>query len=92
MAERVGVPERDFGKANEYNGFALITRNRNDLAPSNSRQRLRPFAGFCRFFWCNGTRNGTRRGKPGGCLGRHSCANLIAAIGLSGRTFRSTMT
>ena len=30
LAERVGVHERDFAKPNVYNGFAFISRNRND--------------------------------------------------------------
>jgi hypothetical protein len=49
-------------KANEFNGFVLMLRNRNELASSNLRRRFRPFAGFCRVFYSNGTRNGTRRG------------------------------
>jgi hypothetical protein len=67
LAERVGVPERVFSKANGINGFALISRNRNDLAASNLRRRFRPFAGICRFSHFNDTRNGTRRET----LGRH---------------------
>lgn len=47
LAERVGVLVRDFGKANEINGFAINSRNRNDLASSNTGRRFRPFAGFC---------------------------------------------
>ena len=35
--------------------------NRSDLASSSRRWRSRPFAGFCRFFHFNDTRNGTRR-------------------------------
>ena len=62
LAERVGFLERDFAKPNEINGFAIISRNRNDLASSNLRRRFRPFAGFCRFFYFNGTRHGTRLG------------------------------
>jgi hypothetical protein len=50
LAERVGFRERQFAKANGINGFAIISRNRNDLASSNLRQRFRPFAGVCRFF------------------------------------------
>jgi hypothetical protein len=61
LAERVGFLGRDFAKANEMNGFALISRNRIDLASSDSCQRLRRFAGVCRFFYFNDTRNGTRR-------------------------------
>jgi hypothetical protein len=57
LAERVGVFDRDLAKANEINGFAIISRNRNDLASSNLRRRFRPFAGFCRFFHFNDTRN-----------------------------------
>jgi hypothetical protein len=59
LAERVGVPERVVSKANGINGFAVISRNRTDLAFSNLRRRFRPFAGLCRFFYFNGTRNGT---------------------------------
>ena len=61
LAERVGDFERDFAKANEINGFAIISCNREDLAVASIRRRLRPFAGSCRFFYCNGTRNDTRR-------------------------------
>jgi hypothetical protein len=57
----VGFLERDFAKANEISGFAIISRNRNDLASSNLRRRFRPFAGVCRFFYFDDTRNGTRR-------------------------------
>ena len=60
MAERVGVRERDFAKANGINGFAINSRNRNDLASSNLRRRFRPFAGFFGFFYFNDTRNDTR--------------------------------
>ena len=70
LAERVGVLDRDFAKPNDYSGFRLISRNRNDLASSNLRRRFRPFAGFCRFFYFNGTRNGTRRGILTGELPR----------------------
>ncbi|HYN09587.1 MAG TPA: hypothetical protein VES67_19555 [Vicinamibacterales bacterium] len=65
LAERVGVLARDFAKANEINGFATISRSRNDLASSSFRRRFRPFAGLCRFFYFNGTRHGTRRGALG---------------------------
>ncbi|HYN09592.1 MAG TPA: hypothetical protein VES67_19580 [Vicinamibacterales bacterium] len=37
LAERVGVPDCGFAKANGINGFAIISRNRNDLATSNLR-------------------------------------------------------
>ena len=56
LAESVGVFDRDFVKPNEINGFALISRNRSNLAFSNLRRRCRPLAGFCRFFYFNGTR------------------------------------
>jgi hypothetical protein len=39
LAERVGVFDRDCEKANECNGFPLISRNRSDLASSNACQR-----------------------------------------------------
>jgi hypothetical protein len=42
----VGVFDRDFAKPNVYNGFAIISRNRNDLESSNLRRRVLPFAGF----------------------------------------------
>jgi hypothetical protein len=64
MAERVGFPSRDVAKRNQINGFAIISRNRNDLASSDSRRRFRLFAGSCGFFYFNGTRNGTRREAP----------------------------
>jgi hypothetical protein len=57
----VGVRERDFAIPNVYNHFPPILRDCSDLASSNFRQRLRPFAGLCRFFYFNDTRNGTRR-------------------------------
>ena len=60
MAERVGVLNREFAIPNVYSGFQLISRAGNDLASSNLRRRLPPFAGYCRFFHFNGTRNGTR--------------------------------
>ena len=68
MAERVGFFDRGLPKPNEINGFAIISRNRNDLASSNSRRRFRLFAGFCGFFYFNGTRNGTRREAAPGVL------------------------
>ena len=40
LAERMGVLARDFANRNEINGFAIISRNRNDLASSNLRQRF----------------------------------------------------
>ena len=61
LAERVGVLARDFRKPNVYSGLQLISRNHNNLASSNFCRRFRPFAGFCRFFYFNDTRNGTRR-------------------------------
>jgi hypothetical protein len=61
LAERVGVSDRDFAKANEINDFAINSRTGNALASSDLRRRFRPFAGVCRFFYLNGTRNGTRR-------------------------------
>jgi hypothetical protein len=61
LAERVGFFDRDFAKANECSGFALISRNRNDLASSKLRRRFRPFAGVCQFFHFDDTRNGTQR-------------------------------
>jgi hypothetical protein len=64
LAERVGFPSRDVAKPNQINSFAIISRNRNDLASSNLRQRFRPFAGICRFSYFDGTRNGTRREAP----------------------------
>jgi len=68
-----GVPERlderVFG--NVYSGFQLISRNHNDLAFANLRQCLRPFAGFCRFFYFNGTRNDTRRERLPKVTGIH---------------------
>ena len=57
----MGDFERDFAKANDINGFAIISCNRKDLAFASIRRRLRPFAGFCRCFYCNGTQNDTRR-------------------------------
>ena len=51
----------DFAKPNVYNGFALISRNRNDLAFASLRRRLRPCASLCRFCQRDGTRNGTRQ-------------------------------
>jgi hypothetical protein len=62
LAERVGFPERVFAKPNVYNDFAIIPFDRNDLPFANHRRRLRPFAGVCRFWRLNGTRNDTRRG------------------------------
>jgi hypothetical protein len=62
LAERVGVLERDFAKANEVNGCAITSPNRSDLASSNLCQRFRPFAGVCRVFNSNDTRNDTRCG------------------------------
>ena len=61
LAERVGFFDRDFANPNVYSGFRLISRNRSDLASSNLRRRFRKFAGVCRFFYFNDTRNGTRR-------------------------------
>ncbi|HYN09590.1 MAG TPA: hypothetical protein VES67_19570 [Vicinamibacterales bacterium] len=61
LAERVGLFDRDLAKANEINGFAIISCNRNDLASSNLRRLFRPFAGFPRFSYFNDTRNDTRR-------------------------------
>jgi len=58
MAERVGVFDRVFAKPNVRNGFALISRDRNDLASSIRCRRFRPFAGVCRFFYFNDTRPG----------------------------------
>ena len=49
VAERVGVLERDFAKANEINGFANISRNRNDLVSANSRRRLVRLLAFADF-------------------------------------------
>jgi hypothetical protein len=57
----VGVFDRDFAIPNVYSRLALISRASSDLASSDVCQRLRPFAGFCRFFYFNDTRNGTRR-------------------------------
>jgi hypothetical protein len=61
LAERVGVLAHVLAKTNEFNGFAIISRNRNDLAFAVFRRRCRPFAGICRFFYFNDTRNDTRR-------------------------------
>ena len=61
LAERVGFVACDFRKPSVYSGFQSISRNRSDLASSKLRQRFRPFAGICRFFYFNDTRNGTRR-------------------------------
>jgi hypothetical protein len=58
----VGDFDRDFAKSNEINGFAIISRNGNNLASSHLRRRFRLFASVCRFFYFNDTRNGTRRG------------------------------
>ena len=56
----MGVLDRDSAIPNVYSRLALISRDRNDLASSNLRRRFRPFAGFCRFSYFDGTRNGTR--------------------------------
>ena len=80
MAERVGVLARDFAKPNGINGFAIISRNRNDLASSKLRRRFRPFAGVCRFFYLNDTRNGTRREPLGGLVPRDSRASIAWEI------------
>ena len=57
----MGVREGDLAKLNGINGFAIISRNRNDLASSIRRRRFRLFAGVCRFFHFNDIRNDTRR-------------------------------
>ena len=80
LAERVGVLARGFAKANEINGFAIISRNRNDLGSSNFRRHLRPFAGLCRFFYFNDTRNGARRGQFGELVARDSRAGVLRDI------------
>ena len=41
LAERMGVRERDFAKPNKIGGFAIISRNLNDLASSNLGRRFR---------------------------------------------------
>jgi hypothetical protein len=69
----VGFFNRDFAKPNKINGFAIMSRNGNDLASSNLRRRFRPFAGVRRFFYFNDTRNGTRRDALVGCLREDSC-------------------
>ena len=76
----MGVFDRDFAISNVYSGLALISRNRSDLASSNACRRFRPFAGFCRFFYFNDTRNGTRRDVLGEFLPRDCCASATAAI------------
>lgn len=76
LGERVGILDFDFAKANEINGFAIISRNRNDLASSDIRRRLLPFAGFCRSFYFNGARNGTRRETLEGLVPRDSRASI----------------
>jgi hypothetical protein len=60
LAERVEVLDREFAIPNRFNRFAIISRNRNDLASSNLRRRFRSFAGICQFFYFNDTRNDTR--------------------------------
>ena len=44
----MGFVARDFTTPNEYTGFAINSRNGNDLASSNLRRRFLPFAGVCR--------------------------------------------
>ena len=56
----MGVRERAFAKANVYSGLRLISRNRSELAFSDIGRSFRPFASVWRFFWRDGTRNGTR--------------------------------
>ena len=68
-------------KPNECNGFAIISCNRSDLASSNGCRRLRPFAGVCRFFYFNDTRNGTRRDALREFLPRDSCPGPTNALG-----------
>ena len=50
----MGFFARVFAKANEINGFALVSRNRSDLASSNPRGRFRPSAGIGRFLYFQG--------------------------------------
>ena len=49
MAERVVVFDRDFAKPNEINGFAIISRNRNNLASSILRRRCVRLPAFADF-------------------------------------------
>ena len=49
-----GVFDRGFAKLNEINGFAINSRNDNDVASSKLRRSFRPFADFCRCFYFHG--------------------------------------
>jgi hypothetical protein len=75
-----GSPGTGFAKPNVFSGFPIISRNRNDLASSKSCQRLRPFAGSCRFCQRDGTRNDTRRKRAGAMIAAAiaSCVELAS--------------
>ena len=80
LAERVGFFDAVFENPNECRHSQRNARHGNDLAPPDFFQRLRLFAGICRFCQRDGTRHGTRPETLGGLVPRDSRASIAWEI------------